>query len=490
MTAYLSKSLYLSGLQCHKRLWLEVNTPTDKPALSAPQQRIVEQGTEVGQLARQFFPQGVLIDASHLQVEQAIAQTQAALEVGATTLFEAAFRYDNILIRCDVLRQLGHQEWELIEVKSATEVKDEHLDDLAIQKYVLTGCGFSIRQSTLMHINNQDCCFPNLSNLFVLQDVTAPVNARQTSISLLLEALRLVLQQPSIPAIPIGQHCQNPYPCPFKSECWQHIPEQSIFTIPRLSAKKQTELLKRGIFNLKDLPANYPLTALQRAYVDSVLTAQVKIDHQGITRKLNELKFPLHFFDIETDNPPIPRFHQLKPYSHFPFQYSCHIFQADGQLAHAEYLHTELDDPRIPWIESLLSHMADTGSVIAYNASFESRILLQLADSFPHYAQALRSISDRLWDLMDIFKSYYQHPDFCGSYSIKKVLPVLVPQLSYQTLDVQQGSEAQAIWQQMIQLEVGEEKLQKIEALKAYCQMDTLGMVEIYRSLCKFIVRY
>jgi hypothetical protein len=489
MTAYLSKSLYLSGLQCHKRLWLEVNAPT-RPALSAAQQRMVDQGTEVGKLARQFFPEGLLIDASFSQVEQAIAQTQSALQAGVTTLFEAAFRHDNIFVRCDILRRLGEQEWELIEVKSATEVKNEHLDDLAIQKYVLAGCGLIVRQSSLMHINSQDCCFPDLSNLFVLEDVTIPVNARQTSISLLLDALRLVLKQTSTPNIPVGQHCHTPYPCPFKTQCWQHIPEKSIFTIPRLSSKKQTELLKRGIVHLNDLPANYPLTSPQRAYVDSVLNTTARIDYQGIAQKLNELEFPLHFFDIETDNPSIPRFNHLKPYSHFPFQYSCHILHADGKLAHGEYLHTNPDDPRIPWIDSLLTHVADQGSVIAYNASFESRILLQLANAFPHYAEFLVAIADRLWDLMDIFKLYYQHPDFCGSYSIKKVLPVLVPHLSYQALAVQQGDEAQAVWQGMIHLEAGEEKLQKIAALKAYCRMDTLGMVEIYRSLCKFIVSY
>ena len=338
-----------------------------------------------------------------------------------------------------------------------------------------------------MYINTQTCVFPNLADLFTIADITAEVDLLLTEIPRRLKRFRTTLTENLEPALAIGKHCANPNPCPFTQTCWQHVPEVSIFTIPRLDWKKKDALLAQRVLAIADLPSNYPLSENQRTYVDSVLSRQPVVDRSAIATSLAELTYPIHFFDFEAQNPAIPRFDGLKPYEQFPFHYSCHILHANGQVEHREYLHTDTSVPRPPLVVALVSDIAPIGSVIVYHQSFEASLLRKLAQAFPNYMVQLEAIATRLWDLEDIFKHHYKHPDFRGSTSIKNVLPVLVPNLSYKTLNVQRGDQAQTIWENMIACADPVEKQRLMNDLRAYCQLDTLAMVEIYRSLISLI---
>lgn len=453
--------------------------PEQVASISLAQQRILEQGSEVGVSAQAWFPRGVRITGKHSR--DAVKQTQEAIDSGVLCLFEPAFLFDNLLVRCDILQKNASDAWELIEVKSTTAVKYEHVYDLAFQKHVLTGQGLPVHSIHLMHIC-RECVYPDLSNLFVIEDKTADVDLLLPEIPDQITYFRAVLDQDTEPEALLSKECAK-LPCPVKDYCWQNVPTHSIFTIPRLHKQKITDLVGQGIFSLYDLPANFPLTEKQKAYVDSVLKNQAKIDVQGIRHALSELTYPIHFLDFETIDPALPCFDGTRPYDQFPFQYSCHILQDDHTLLHQEYLHTETSDPRLPLVQSLLMHIADTGSVVVYNARFERSVLKNLADAFPEYAPAIQFIIDRLWDQLEIFNKYYIHPDFLGSNSIKHVLPVLVPSLSYHELGVQKGDDAQAMWEIMIHTTDEDKKQQMIEDLKAYCCMDTLAMVEIHKVL-------
>jgi hypothetical protein len=479
MVNYLTKSKYLSGLQCHKRLWYEKNYPGRAAAISRSQQRIFDQGREVGVLARDHFPGGMLIDATG--PVESVEQTKEAIRRGISCIFEASFIFNGIWVRCDIL-QRDSNSWRIIEVKASTKVKEEYLPDLAVQKHVLTGRGVPISGTQLMHIN-RECVYPDLSNLFIIEDVTDQVDQLMGNVPNYIETFKTILDGDVEPKVLIGTQCDKPNPCPFKVYCWESVPERSIFTIPNLRKNKKTELVERGIFSLYDIPADFPLTQKQRAYVNSVLDDQSDIDNEAIKRQLSDLEDPIHFFDFETYNPAVPRFKGLGPYQQFPFQYSCHILQPDGVVTHHEYLHTDTTDPRLPLVESLLDHISNVGSVIVYSASFERTILEGLAQSFPEHSVALQSIISRLWDQMVIFRNHYKHPGFGGSKSLKDVLPVLVPSLSYQNLDIQEGEYAQAVWDLMINTTSEEEKSERIRHLKEYCEMDTRAMVEIHKAL-------
>ena len=479
MQNYLTKSKYLNGLQCHKRFWYEKNHPERKSSLSRAQHRTFNQGKEVGERARDLFPKGILI--STINPVKSAEQTQIAIRNGASCIFEASFVFENTWVRCDILQKDG-DSWNLIEVKMSTSVKEEHLPDLAIQKYVLTACGIPISKTQLMYVNNE-CTYPDLSDLFITEEATERVDSLMGSVPSDIEAFKAILDAGNEPDVKIGKRCDDPYPCPFKAYCWEAVPEKSIFTIPRLSWQKKDVLIEAGIFQMRELPADFSLTDNQQTYVDYVFHGQPEIDTEAVRARLSDLEYPIHFFDFETDNPPVPKFQGLRPYQQFPFQYSCHTWQSDGTVTHHEYLHTDTTDPRLPLIKSLLDDISDTGSVVVYSASFERNVLESLADFFPEYAVHLRSIQARLWDQLVIFRNHYKHPDFEGSNSLKSVLPVLVPSLRYDDLDVQDGREAQAVWNLMLNSTSEKEKNDMIRELKAYCTLDTLAMVEIHRVL-------
>ena len=480
MQNYLTKSKYLSGVQCHKRLWYEENQPERAADISISQRRIFDQSKKVGILARNHFPEGILINAA--DPLNSIEQTKETIRRGDSCIFEAAFIFNDVLVRCDILEK-DSNSWRITEVKASTSVKDEYIHDLAIQKYVLTGHGLSISETQLMFINNKDCVYPDLSNLFTIEDVTDQVDSLIDNVSNYIETFKTVLGKDVEPNVLIGEQCDKPNRCPFKTHCWKSVPKKSIFTIPRLRWKKKNELIEMGIFNILDLPTDFPLSQKQQTYVNSILDGQPEIDNAAIQRLISDLEYPIHFLDFETDNPAIPRFDGLHPYQQFPFQYSCHVLHPNDEVKHYEYLHTDISDPRKSLLESLLNHVLDYGSVVVYNESFEKGILKSLADFFPEHALALQSTIDRLWDLLDIFKNHYMHPDFCGSNSLKAVLPVLVPSLDYQDLDVRDGTEAQATWNLMLNTEDETEKNEWINRLKAYCKTDTLATVEIYKAL-------
>ena len=460
MLNHLTKSKYLHGVQCHKRLWYEKNHPERKGNISRSLQRKFDQGKEVGILARKCFPEGVLIEAIDPLVS--VEQTEEAINRGHTCIFEASFIFDGVLVKCDIL-QKNTDSWRIVEVKTSTVnrtvkkskiVKEEYLHDLAIQKYVLTGCGLSVSETQLMLINSKECVYPGLSNLFSIVDATDQVNQLMDDVHNNVETFKTVLDRDDEPHVLIGEQCDKPYRCPFKTHCWE------------------------------DVPANYPLSQKQRACVYSIPGDQSEINTAAIKHLLSDLEYPIHFLDFETDNSAIPRFDGLRPYQQFPFQYSCHVLlHPDSEVEHYEYLHTDASDPRKPLLESLLTHIFPRGSVIAYRASTEGGVLKNLVISFPEHASILQSIIDRLWDQLVIFQNHYKHPDFGGSNSLKDVLPVLVPSLRYKDLDVQEGTEAQAVWNLMLNTTSETEKNEMIEHLKAYCKLDTLATLEIHKVL-------
>lgn len=492
MPDYLTKSQYLNGHQCHKRLWYEENQRDRKPEPSLSQQRRFDQGKEVGMFARDCFPRGVLIDATAPQ--HAVTQTEAAIERGDTCIFEATFIFNNVLVKCDILERTANS-WRIVEVKASTVnqtvnkaskiVKEEYLNDLALQKYVLTGHGLSISKTELMLINSKTCVYPELSNLFSIVDATDQVEPLMESVPHNIETFKTVLKSNDEPQDLIGEHCNKPYSCPFKAQCWKDVPKNSIFTIPGLRWKKKDKLIEKGILHLEEVQDTDLLSAKQRRYVDSVLNGEPEIDAAAIRSLISDLEYPIHFLDFETDNPAIPRFDGVRPYQQVPFQYSCHVLcHPQDESKHYEYLHTDTTDPRLSLVASLLNDVSAAGSVVVYNARFEKGVLEDLADAFPDDAPALESITARLWDLWDIFRYHYTHPDFCGSTSLKDVLPVLVPALHYGDLEVQDGMEAQAVWNLMLKAKNETAKNEWIRRLKEYCRMDTRATLDIHDVLC------
>jgi hypothetical protein len=463
-----------------KRLWIEEFAPELLAAGSATQSQLFAQGSEVGRLARTRFAHGRLIGGVG---RGALAATQKALAAGESCLFEAAFVHEDVYVRCDIMERRPDGTWRLIEVKSTTRVKAYQLHDLAVQQWVLAGQGIKVAEVLLMHLNNRTCVYPRLEALFTTVDVTKAVARLLKRVARNVAALQGGMAQPVMPKISIGTHCLMPFVCPARGFCWQHVPAHSVFTIPRITPRKVMALLKLGILAVQDIPPAFPLSASQRAYIARVVSGQPEIHVARITRRLASLRYPLYFLDFETYAYAVPRFHGMRPYQQLPFQYSLHILEADGTLSHKEFLHSSSDDPRPALARQLVEDIGRSGSVVVYNARFERGVLQELARALPKHQSALRGMMMRLWDQLDIFRSDYLDPAFEGSNSIKKVLPVLAPELSYDDLDVKRGDQAQAVWQMLLRAGDEARREELAAQLRAYCARDTFAMTAIHRAL-------
>lgn len=482
----LSKSKYISGLQCHKRLYLEIHQPYLATPPDAGTQAILDMGTEVGELARRRFPGGKLVTAGYRQSEAALAQTAALMaDASVPAIYEAAIMAEGVLVRADILERVPAVDgipagWRLIEVKSSTKLKDVHLDDLALQRHVLAGAGLNIVGCHLMHINTAYTYAGgevDLTGLFAIEDLSSIVLERQAMVPERIAAMKDMLQSPAAPVIDPDRHCFTPYECPFWAHCTSQKPARWIFYLP--GAKQIVDQLAgQGILTIDEIPEGTKLSAVQRKVKDNVEWVSSKLD-----AALKTVRFPVHHLDFETVMLAVPRFPGTRPYQALPVQWSNHIEQDSGELAHQEFLHTEVTDPRNALAESLLDSLGSKGSICVYSP-YERSVIEQLAEFLPEHRTALRALVKRIWDLHPVVKDHYYHPEFGGSYSLKEVLPALVPSLRYEDLDIREGGQAASEYYKMVFVETDWIERARIqEALLAYCKRDTLAMVELRRVL-------
>ncbi len=438
--SYVSKSRYLIGLQCSKRLWWTVEEP-DAPELAVEANAVaLERGRQLGELARAHVPGGVLIDLPPWELDARVAATAKALAEGASVVYEASFRAGGGFASVDILERKG-RGFVLTEAKSTLDVKAEHLPDVAFQAHVLTSAGLDVRHIEVMHLN-RECRHPDLSNLFVRERVTADVLPLLTEVPAKLAELHQALAGP-LPEVEAGSHCDDPYPCPFRGRCWPEQPVHHVSTIYRIRAKRVAKLVAEGVETIQDLPDDYKATPTVRRQLQSVRAGRVVVD-RDLGKALAKIKEPIGFLDFETVIPAIPAWPGCGPYNQIPVQLSCHLLE-DGALRHHEWLADGPGDPREAFAEALIVACEGAETIVAYNASFEVQRIDALIDRFPELARALLKIRKRIIDLLPIVREHVYHPAFNGSFSLKSVLPALVPGLGYQDLDVKDGGTASAL---------------------------------------------
>lgn len=482
--ARLTKSRYVQGIQCHKNLFLQVHDPTLADPTPSSTQLAFDFGRKVGRFAHTYFSGGTLIEEDYLHTEEALESTRRTIENGCKLIYEGAFVHDDILIRTDILKRESNGSWKLIEVKASTEIKEHYRHDLAIQVHVLEGAGLTISSASILYLNS-NCTHPNMKNIFRISNETESIKMHRGRVKAELEAQRRMLAATTPPEIDIGPHCSNPHECSFKGHCWQHIPKHSVFELYRLEGERKFEFYRHGLIELRQLSGQGErFTDIQLLQIRSVISGRPEINRRGLRLLLGKLSYPIYFLDFETLGLPIPQHKGLRPYEQFPFQYSCHILQKDGQLEHKEFLWTENTDPRPALAASLAEHLGSSGSIIAHNASFEMGIIRGLAAAHPKCRRTLEIALRRFWDLKETFPKYVYHPDFHGSMSLKKVLPALVPEMTYEGMEVADGSDAQSAYVKIINPDTPrEERDALIKNLLTYCAQDTLAMVKILERL-------
>lgn len=477
-------------LQCQRKFWLELH----KPELRADSHQNglkFKTGNQVGDVARQIFdPEGMghLIDPKKEGFDQALARS-AHLLAGDQPIFEAGWTGGGILAFADVMLPAAPQRgWHMIEVKSSTSVKDYHRDDIAIQTFAARSAGIDIRTASLAHIDSSWTYSGGMDyrGLFKLHDLTEESISRQREVESWVNQAQSVAKACAEPNVGMGAHCTSPFECGFLKHCSEgsETVEFPIQWLPRITTKKVEELQAAGIKDLREVP-DRKLNELQQRVKQASVTGRAYFDAQGAAKDLAENLLPCLFLDFESVQFGVPIWAGSKPYQQTCFQFSLHKLLADDTLTHTEFIDLSGLDPSEPFAMSLIEACGATDcSIFVYNATFEKSRISELAEKFPTHATALRRILDRIVDLLPIARNRYYHPAQEGSWSIKKLLPALAPELQYSDLDgVQDGNMAIAAYLEAISPETGEERKQEIrKQLLSYCQLDTYSMVRIWQS--------
>jgi predicted RecB family nuclease len=481
----ISKSKFVAGCRCVKRLYWQVHSPELATQPDVADQAIMQQGHEVGMLACQLFPGGVEV-GSDGGLDQAIRATRELIanpEVPA--IFEGVFEHDGVLVRADILHRRGDGRWRLIEVKSSASLKDEHLDDVAIQYRVLSRSGLDVGSCCLAHVNRSYVFSGGMVDpwrFFRIRNVTRQVERLRPRLTFQLRAAFIVLSMPTAPDIKPGTHCTHPVTCEFYDLCNPPLPDDHIGYLPRLHASAEEQLDQMGVESIHDIPDDFPLSERQRRACTSMQTGEPWFNPElGAT--LESLRYPLYFADFESVNPAVPRFPGMRPYDQLPFQWSVHVLREPGaEQEHYEFLATDASDPRREFISSLCAALGESGSILVYS-SFESQRLSELRGWLPEFGECIMAIQARLFDLLPVVREHTYHPSYAGSYSIKSVLPALVPEMTYDGMEVSNGLSAGLAWESLVRGIDNSERDRLMKALLAYCGQDTLALVRLLEKL-------
>lgn len=492
----LSKSRLIAWRQCPKRLWLEVHKPQERKD-SAGTEAIFAAGHEVGDVARRIYdPQGVgtTLDPGTIGIAGVLARTRELL-CARQPIFEAGFSVSEgargALSLADVLLPEPGDAWRMVEVKSSTEVKDYHLDDVAIQAHIASRAGLKVRRTAVAHIDSK-WVYPggeDRRGLLREVDVSDRVQALQADVPLWIAAAHDVVDAPE-PTTRMGVQCAAPFDCGFRGYCeGQRIAQKGPVEFPvewlpgARSQRLKDHIEANDVRSMVEVPDTL-LSERQRRVKQQTLQREVFFDRERAARALAAHPLPALFLDFETIAFAVPRWAGTRPYQQVPFQYSLHRLDAAGALAHTGFLDLSGADPSRALAESLVQACAGEEPVFAYNSGFEAGRIAELAKRFADLQHPLLRLRERLVDLLPIARDFYYHPAQEGSWSIKKVLPALVPELGYDRLEgVQDGGQAQQAYLRAIAPQTTGAERQRIhQQLWSYCGLDTLAMVRVWEA--------
>jgi hypothetical protein len=483
----LTKSNYIIGLQCPKWLWI---TKNDKQRIPEPDKIAhanFKTGDLMGVLATKVFPDGT--DLSGLDFNENIKRTKESLKL-RKPIFEAGFIAEDLFSRADILLPVEKNKWDIIEVKSATKIKDINIHDVAFQKYVYEKSGLKIRKCILMHVNNEYVKNGELEpeEFFVQTDITDKIPEYFEGIEDNIKRMFDVVKGPE-PEFSVDDILTIEYDNICLDEFMDNLPEGNIFEMYRMRKNKCIELYKEGYIKMADIPESVKLNNKQKIQKRLAFDGGKHIDKKGVKNFLKKLKYPLYYLDFETINPVVPKFDGMKPYQRIPFQFSLHIRdEPNGELKHISFLADGISDSRPKFMQALKDNLGEEGSILVYYESFEKGVLNESSDAFPEFKEwCEEKIIPRILDLWRIFHDFlYYDSKQKGSSSIKYVLPVL-SDLSYNEMDINNGALASLEYERITYGEnVLEEEKQKVrESLEKYCALDTMAEVEIVRTLRK-----
>jgi hypothetical protein len=445
-------------------------------------------GDQIGQLAHNLFPGGVLVEAGAREHMDAILETKKLMaDPAVTAIFEAAFEHADVHVRVDVLERLAGSGWGLREVKAASRLKGVYIEDAAIQRWVVEGSGVQLDSVELIHVNSGferghgDIAW---DEFFSRIEISDEMGAFSETLPPLVDDFLEVIAADEPPVVEPSLHCRVRHLCEYWDHCTRDKFDDWILRMPRLTRKQFDTLLDSGIDRVVDIPEDFLLHRSQRHMCEAVWSSKDFVEH-GLEEVLFGTGPPASYLDFETANPAVPMYPGTHPFQNIPFQWSLHHDPGDGRLIHCEFLAGRASDPRREFCETLLEAVRDLDDPILVYSSFESRVLENLAAIFGDLGDEIRAIRARLVDLLPIVRDCVYHMDFRGSFSIKSVAPALAPGFGYDDLNgVAEGGVAAAAFHEIACGGSNPERVALLrEQLLAYCARDTLALVHVHRAL-------
>jgi hypothetical protein len=477
----LSKSLFVAGVQCHRLLWWKVHEPLAKELQpdKVLQDRF-DQGAQVGALARDLFPNGLLIEAVDRAHEDRIRLTQDAIGAGTPAIFEATFEARGVRVKVDVLLRDG-DGWRLIEVKSSSSQKDEHFPDAAVQLFALEACGVPVTAVEIMHLS-KDFRHPDQGELLVRTDVTDAVRALQAEILPRVSAQLAMLDGP-LPEVAIGEQCEDPRPCPFVDRCWPDDPNH-IRKLYNVGVKRAAAHMRAGVHSVWDLPPRKKPNFTEQRQLKAMKEGRLIVE-PTLARALEEFSGRLGFLDFETISRAVPVWPGMSPWSPAPAQFSYHEAVGNGGYTHSKFLAEGPEDCRPELARQMVEATAKADRIVTYSA-YEKTQIRALQQSVPSLRAELEALEYKLIDLLPVVRENVYHPEFHGSFSIKYVLGPMVPGLTYDDLVIVNGLVASVEIARLLfvsQKIPYEERDRVRKDLLDYCERDTWAMVKLLERL-------
>lgn len=489
----LSKSRYVAGVTCKKKLWLSCYRKDEAEDMG--NESIFNNGTKIGELARSLFGDYVLINFT-TNYEEMIEETKKQLENKSNIICEASFSYDNNFCSIDILKN-DIDGVEIYEVKSSTIVKDIYIDDVAYQTWVLKKYGLNVKKSYIVYVNGEYIKNGelNLHEFFKIDDVSDSIDFDKVEEN--IKELKEIINNTEEPNVDLSISCHKPYDCPFFKYCTRNLPTPNVFDIGwNVWFDKKIDMYKRGHITYDDIINNESLTdkALEQLKI-AINDSEAKINKESIRNLINSFTYPLYFLDFESYQSCIPTIDGTKPNQQICFQYSLDYYlEENGKLYHKEYLSGDYDgNPMYGLCKRLCEDIPMNSCVIVYNKTFEQTRLTEMAKLLPEFSTHLLNIRDNIKDLSEPFSNQdYYVKEMGGSWSIKVVLPALFPDdegLDYHKLEqVHKGDEASSAYLSLPTLTKEEQEKLRYNMLK-YCGLDTYAMVKIYDKLKKSIAK-
>ena len=491
MTRSISKSRFLSGTQCHKKLWLEVHQPELGAEPGEALQANFNTGHRVGALARTRYQGGILAQKDHRHSAQALSPRKMLLDrPEVPAIFEGAFSGSRVFARADILARVSLDQWQMIEVKSAGTVKDVHDLDLAIQLFAARTGGIDVVACGLLLVNTEYVYKGgayDVSGLFRYEDRTKAAEELLPDVEATLAAQLAVLEEPTPPDIPPSPHCMAPYACQFWNYCTSGMPEDWVFYLPRMQEVQYQRLADTGLLRISQVPPGADLlTPTQERVREAIISGRTWISPTLADRLARLGAPPYNYLDFETINPTLPIYEGTRPFEVVPFMFSCLTVDRDGTHVERHYFYDGHDDPRPSIAQALLESVPGDGPIVTYS-SYDKRVINTLADNLPEYADDLRALSGRCVDLHRVVAAAYCPPATFGDNSLKTVAPVLAPGI-YSGLAVTDGTEAASAYLRFVSGDVVPDEWPEVrEQIVEYCKRDTLATAAVHRALLDLV---